>query len=85
LLKWAKKVFFLGFGYDSQNLEVLGIPQRFQARSEPPEIFGTGQGLLPEEIQSTQMKMGPGLPPTIKEFDCTELLRRYFVGRDSKN
>lgn len=84
LLRAAKRVFFLGFGYDSQNLEILGIPQCFSVGTEPPAIFGTGQGLSPEEIQSTQMKMGRGLPPTIKEFDCAELLRRHFMGPDSR-
>jgi hypothetical protein len=81
LLKGAKNVFFLGFGYDRQNLDALRIPQCFQGRSEPPKIFGTGQGLLPQEIQSIEMEVAPGLTPTIKELDCTELLRRYFVGR----
>lgn len=80
LLKAAKRVFFLGFGYDSQNLNILGIPQRFEGKSKPPAILGTGQGLYQEEILSIKMKIGMSLALTIKNWDCTELLRKGFVG-----
>ncbi len=83
LLKTAKKVFFLGFGYDSQNLEILGIPQRFKTGLESPAVFGTGYRLLPEEIETAQSNMGLTNWPTIKEFDCTELLRRYWCGQNA--
>jgi hypothetical protein len=82
-LSSAKKMFFLGFGYDPQNLEILGIPKRFETGSKPPKIFGTGRGLLPEEIKSIQMKLGPFRTTTIDEVDCTELLRKHLVEQDN--
>ena len=39
LLRSARKIFFLGFGYDPQNLEILGIPQRFDGKSQLPAIL----------------------------------------------
>jgi len=84
LLKAAKKIFFLGFGYDSQNLEILGIPRRFKVGLESPAVFGTGYGLLLEEIETVQLNMGLANMPTIKDFDCTELLRKYFAGQHAR-
>jgi hypothetical protein len=81
LLRSARKIFFLGFGYNSQNLEILGILQRFEGISQPPAILGTGQGLFQEEILSIQQRLGMSLTPIVKECDCTELLRKYFVGQ----
>lgn len=78
LLNSAEKIFFLGFGYDPLNLEILGIPQRFEGTSQYPiAIFGTGQGLFEEEIDLIQLKLGRN-SPRIKACDCTELLRKYF-------
>lgn len=84
LLRSARKIFFLGFGYDSQNLELLGIPQRFEGISQPPTILGTGQGLFQEEILSIQLRLGMSLAPVVKECDCTELLRKYFVRQENR-
>lgn len=84
LLRSAKRIFFLGFGYDSQNLELLGIPQRFEGISQPPAILGTGQGLFQEEILSIQLKLGRSLAAAVKACDCAELLRKYFVGQDNR-
>jgi len=80
LLRSPRKIFFLGFGYDSQNLELLGIPQRFEGISQPPAILGTGQGLFQEEIDSIQLRLGVNNARLVKGCDCTELLRKYFVG-----
>jgi len=81
LLNSARKIFFLGFGYDLQNLEMLGIPKRFEGISTPPSILGTGQGLFQEEIHSIEQGLG-NLVPAIKACDCTELLRKHFVGQE---
>jgi hypothetical protein len=83
LLRSPRRILFLGFGYDSQNLELLGIPQRFEGTSQPPAIWGTGQGLFQEEIVSIQMKLGMTSSPNVKTCDCTELLRKYFVGQEN--
>lgn len=83
LLRSAKKIFFLGFGYDPQNLEILGIPQRFKDIQQPPLILGTGQGLLQEEINEIKARLGSRLEPVIQNCDCTKLLRKNLVERDN--
>ncbi len=83
LFRSARKIFFLGFGYDPQNLEILGIPQRFKDIPQPPLILGTGQGLLQEEINKIKLRLGSSLEPVIEKCDCTELLRKNLVGQDN--
>jgi hypothetical protein len=83
LLRSVRKIFFLGFGYDPQNLEILGIPQRFEGKSPPPAILGTGKDLYKEEIHSIQLRLGRNLEPVIENCDCTVLLRKYLVGQDN--
>lgn len=84
LLRSVRKIFFLGFGYDPQNLEILGIPQRFKDKSQPPIILGTGQGQLQEEIDKIRLRLGSGIipAPAIEDSDCTILLRKYLVGNN---
>lgn len=83
LLRSAKKIFFLGFGYDPQNLEILRIPQRFKDIPQPPLILGTGRGLLQEEINEIKLRLGSRLEPVIENCDCTQLLRKHLVGQDN--
>lgn len=81
LLRSAKKIFFLGFGYDQQNLEILGIPQRFKDIPKPPSILGTGQGLIPAEINKIKLRLGRP-ESVIETCDCTELLRKNLAEQD---
>jgi hypothetical protein len=83
LLRSAKKIFFLGFGYDPQNLEILGIPQRFKKIPQPPLIMGTGQRLHQEEISRVKLRLESSLEPVIENCDCMVLLRKYLVGQDN--
>jgi glycosyltransferase involved in cell wall biosynthesis len=81
LLRSAKKIFFLGFGYDKQNLEILGIPQRFKDIPKPPSILGTGQGLLSVEIKKIKLRLGRP-ESVIEACDCKELLRKNLTEQD---
>jgi hypothetical protein len=74
ILQGAKRVFFLGFGYDPDNLRMLKIPDRLKNK---PQIFGTAVGLFPEEIERAQRVVGS--ESKIESCDCTELLRRHLV------
>jgi hypothetical protein len=74
ILQDAKRMFFLGFGYDADNLRILGIPDRLKNN---PQIFGTALGLLPEEIDRVRKMIGP--QATIEGCDSTELLRKYLT------
>ena len=83
LLSSARRIIFLGFGYDPQNLEILGIPQRFKDIPQPPLILGTGQGLHQEEIRKIKLRLESSLEPVIENCDCTVLLRKNLVGHDN--
>jgi hypothetical protein len=48
ILQSAKRVFFLGFGYDPDNLRVLKIPDRLKNK---PQIFGTAVGCFPKKLR----------------------------------
>jgi hypothetical protein len=81
LLGSARKIFFLGFGYDPQNLEILGIPKRFKDIPKPPSILGTGQGLIPAEINKIKLRLGRP-ESVIEDCDCTQLLRKNLAEQD---
>lgn len=78
-IKYADKIFFLGFGYDITNLDLLGFPGIL---SQDQKIFGTAYGLFQEEIDEIKMFFSPAKlhnAPTILNSNCTDLLRRYFL------
>lgn len=82
LLRSARRIFFLGFGYDPQNLEILGIPQCFKDILQPPLLLGTGQGLFQEEINKIKLRLEMTPEPVIKDCDCTVLLRKNLLDQD---
>jgi hypothetical protein len=79
LIRSARKIFFLGFGYDPQNLEILGIPQRCKDIQPGPLILGTGKDLLQEEIDKIKLRLEIREEPVIENCDCTVLLRKNLV------
>jgi hypothetical protein len=78
LFDWAKKIFFLGFGYDRENLEILRIPERFKTTQQHPKFYGTGLGLLPEQIHSIENRLGETYT-IVEACDCTKLLMKHLV------
>jgi alkyl hydroperoxide reductase subunit AhpC len=88
LIVGANKVFFLGFGYAEENMNILGLPQIIPLNSI---VYGTGYGLEKKEIEKIYNGMWNGLkehPETaaknyfykieIENKHCLELLRNYL-------
>jgi len=48
LLKQAEQIFFLGFGYAPENMEILGLPESIPQNCK---VYGTAFGLIEEEIR----------------------------------
>jgi hypothetical protein len=84
LLKQAEQIFFLGFGYAPENMEVLGLPELIHPLN--CSVYGTAFGMFSEEIDKKRNLFIHKLNTdsnifkriNIKDMDCLELLRRYF-------
>jgi len=86
LLKQAEEIFFLGFGYADENMEVLGLPDLIPPRCE---VYGTAFNMIPEEVKRVFSKLHSRqtrdkrvhLAPAatrIDNLDCLMLLRKYL-------
>ena len=86
IISKAKRIFFLGFGYSEENLEILNIPKNFTIDQK---IYGTAYELLPEEIKRIKRKLTPPIlrvsesekplfDVRIEPCDCVTLLRKYL-------
>ena len=79
LISRAKRVFFLGFGYAQENLDVLDLPNVFKKNQQ---IFGTAIGFTEKERREIIKKLRR--PKIIAEpiieikMDCLTLLREYL-------
>jgi hypothetical protein len=73
----AKSIYFLGFGYDDENLQVIGF-SKGRHGVKGTDIFGTALGLLPEEIRPIKIIVKIGTFCEIESCDCTTLLRKYL-------
>ena len=78
-IKQAKRIFFLGFGYADENLEVLDIPNIL---NEKQFIYGTAFQSTRREIEEIINKLtNPNLDRSkmiIEDKSCLELLREYL-------
>ncbi|MCP4748027.1 MAG: hypothetical protein GY874_18105 [Desulfobacteraceae bacterium] len=86
LIKNSERVFFLGFGFAQENLEILDLPATLNSSRE---IYGTALGMTQKEIgyiiNFIRMQgIEAGLPRLvsctikIREMDCRQLLREYL-------
>ncbi|MBN2020965.1 MAG: hypothetical protein JW749_12170 [Sedimentisphaerales bacterium] len=87
MLEAAERVFFLGFGYAPENMEILKLPRII---SKTSKFYGTAFGLESREIQDifkrvhdglqqgSHLKINPHEIKLEKEMDCLKLLRNYF-------
>jgi hypothetical protein len=86
LLNQASNVFFLGFGYAKENLNVLRIPELLR---DEQQICGTALSFTTMEIEKVQRTFlqgirGKGITGTlmrdirIENSDCLTLLRTYL-------
>lgn len=79
----AKRIFFLGFGYASENLEILSLHNTLR---NDQLIYGTALGFLEKEIEDIRSSLrlnfeGPTLllqNPRIRDVDCVRLLREFL-------
>lgn len=82
LVREAKNIFFLGFGYDEDNMRALGWPKNF---NEDKRIFGTAFNLSQSRIEEIRAMIQKGFKnpnlsrvhPIIKPLDCRSLLDGY--------
>lgn len=84
LIENTKRIFFLGFGFAPENINILQIPKILNRNQK---IYGTGYGLYPEEIEKRKKSITPEVPDIasfqnrnihIEKCDCLELLRKYL-------
>jgi hypothetical protein len=86
LLQQADQIFFLGFGYAPENMEVLGLPELIHPRCQ---VYGTAFNMIKEEVD----RLNSGLHSNrardnnvytapkytqINNVDCLMLLRKYL-------
>jgi hypothetical protein len=87
LLTQAEQIFFLGFGYALENLEILKLPDRTKRTTS---IYGTTFGLEIREKFDIRSRIREWLPVeaidyvtighvnSTENMDCLKLLRNYF-------
>jgi hypothetical protein len=75
LIASASRVLFMGFGYDRDNLSLLGVPESLKGK----QVFGTAYGLVDNEVEHIRKsKLGLGRSNAISQIsncDCLRLLR----------
>lgn len=84
LISGADWVFFLGFGYAKENLDILGIPEVLNRNQH---IYGTALGFTQREINNVRSILqgtadsdskGGAVNVNIENLDCRALLRKYL-------
>ena len=80
ILQKAKRIFFLGFGFAEENLEVLNLKNNINANQK---IYGTAKGLTKNEISKIKLyfdKTHKAGNPDLRIEDCDNLtlLRNYL-------
>jgi hypothetical protein len=75
LITGAKIIFFLGFGYREENLEILKAQELL---TDDKEIFGTALGFYDREIHNIGRLLNKSRKPLIENIDCLTLLRKYL-------
>jgi hypothetical protein len=83
-IKTAKKIFFLGFGYSEENMEVLEIGDSL---SYEQDIYGTAYELSEKRIEEIRRMMKKNWPsaktedenPKIIDTDCLGLLKQANI------
>ncbi len=74
----AQRIFFLGFGYANENLEILDIPKVIGSNTK---IFGTVKGFCKRELNEIKGRFLPMIKESkiiLEDCNCLELLRDYL-------
>ena len=80
LIEKARRIFFLGFGYAKENLDLLKLPQVLK---KGVKVYGTAYGLTPNEILKIKNNFRPILDTDLKyihieDMDSLMLLRQFL-------
>ncbi len=86
LLQQAEQIFFLGFGFNKENMEVLGLPELIQPRCQ---VYGTAFNMIEEEVNRLNSRLHSyrardnnvytaAKYTKIHNVDCLMLLRKYL-------
>jgi len=83
LISNAKRIFFLGFGFAKENMDIIGIPEVLK---HEPQIFGTAFRWTKKEILEKRKYLALSFKikdptmnnPNILDFNCYGLLREYL-------
>jgi len=80
LIKKARRIFFLGFGYAHENMEILGGSKLIGKKIH---VYGTAYNYTEREISDIQNMFKTGYEsknplPTIKNMDNLALLREFL-------
>lgn len=83
LIKKSEQMFFLGFGYAPENMEVLGLPSIIP---QTCLVYGTAFGANDKEVKRIHKRIINGdttdskaaRRKVIESTDCLELLRNYL-------
>jgi len=76
----AKRIFFLGFGYADENLEILGIPEIL---TDDKVAYGTAYGFSDREIEDIELKFSKTgnrkeTRILLQPWKCIKLLTEYL-------
>lgn len=77
-IREANRIFFLGFGFANENLEILELPKIL---NNSQKIYGTVLGKSEREIINIHKKFRPPLPDSNLNFEktnCLDLLRNHL-------
>jgi len=79
-IRRAKRIFFLGFGFAKENMDILGIPLILK---HEPEIFGTAFNWTEKEIWNIKKYLISDFEiktyiPDIENLNCYDLLREHL-------
>ncbi len=77
-IEQAEQIFFLGFGYAPENMQILNLPDSIA--SLICKIFGTTHGKNDKEIKDiySDFQSSARIEPIFENMDCLELLRNYL-------
>lgn len=81
-IKEASRIYFLGFSYAKENLNMLRIPAIFNVTQQ---VYGTAFNLTEKETSEIKARLspyfhtdGPQFDPKIMRTDCRSLLRDWL-------
>lgn len=80
----AKNIFFLGFGFDEENMKALGWPKNF---NESTKIFATARNASEERIERIRNIIRKGFKkpsvasrnPYVEKLDSAALFEKYSI------